>query len=204
MIGTHGSPGECYGQTISPTKVRTDADHDPPEPDRSTNETSVMPMPITRMNHAVLYVRDARRTQQFYADVLGFSTVIEHPQGAFVFMRAPSSDNHHDVAFFTIGQGAAPSEAGARTVGLYHLAWEVPTLAELAEMRDKLRAAGALVGQSDHGANKSLYAHDPDGLEFEVMWLVPAEHWGDAEHAAIVDPLDIDAERAHFAAVGLS
>jgi catechol-2,3-dioxygenase len=204
VIGAHGSAGECYGQTISPTKVRTDAEHDPPEPDRSTNETSVMPMPITRMNHAVLYVRDARRTQQFYADVLGFSTVIEHPQGAFVFMRAPSSDNHHDIAFFTIGQGAAPSEAGARTVGLYHLAWEVPTLAELAEMREKLRAAGALVGQSDHGANKSLYAHDPDGLEFEVMWLVPAEHGGDAEHAAIVDPLDLDAERAHFATVGLS
>ena len=30
-------------------------------------------MPITRMNHAVLYVRSARRTQQFYADVLGFT-----------------------------------------------------------------------------------------------------------------------------------
>ena len=26
-------------------------------------------MPITRMNHAVLYVRDARRTQRFYPDV---------------------------------------------------------------------------------------------------------------------------------------
>jgi catechol-2,3-dioxygenase len=161
-------------------------------------------MPITRMNHAVLYVRSARRTQQFYADVLGFSTVIDHPQGGFVFMRAPASDNHHDIAFFTIGEGAAPSEAGSRTVGMYHLAWEVPTLAELEQMRDKLRSVGALVGASDHGANKSLYARDPDGLEFEVMWLVPPEHWGDAENAAIVDPLDLAAERARFAAVGLS
>jgi catechol-2,3-dioxygenase len=160
-------------------------------------------MPITRMNHAVLYVRDARRTQRFYADVLGFRTIIEQPDGAFVFMRAPASDNHHDIAFFTIGAQAGPSEAGARTVGMYHLAWEVPTLAELEEMRDKLREVGALVGASDHGANKSLYARDPDGLEFEVMWLVPAEHWGAAEHAAIVDPLDITAERKHFAAFGL-
>jgi catechol-2,3-dioxygenase len=143
-------------------------------------------MPITRMNHAVLYVRSAARTQRFYTDVLGFSTVIEHPDGAFVFMRAPASDNHHDIAFFTVGDGVGPSEAGARTVGMYHLA-----------------AAGALVGASDHGANKSLYAKDPDGLEFEVMWLVPAEHWGAAEHLAIVDPLDLDAERAHFATVGL-
>lgn len=161
-------------------------------------------MPITRMNHAVLYVRDARRHQQFYEDVLGFTPVIEGPQGAFVFMRAPASDNHHDIAFFTIGANATASEAGARTVGMYHLAWEVPTLAELAQMRQRLSAAGALVGASDHGCNKSLYARDPDGLEFEVMWLVPAEHWGAAEDQAIIEPLDIDAEIRRFAAVGLA
>jgi catechol-2,3-dioxygenase len=155
------------------------------------------------MNHAVLYVRDARRTERFYADVLGFSTIIDHPGGAYVFMRAPASDNHHDIAFFTIGEGAAPSEAGRRTVGMYHVAWEVPTLHELAEMRERLAAAGALVGASDHGANKSLYARDPDGLEFEVMWLVPPEHWGEAEHQAIIDPLDIAAEIVRFAEVGL-
>jgi catechol-2,3-dioxygenase len=155
------------------------------------------------MNHAVLYVRDARRTERFYRDLLGFTTVIEHPQGAFVFMRAPASDNHHDIAFFTIGEGASPSEAGRRTVGMYHLAWEVPTLEELGQMRERLQAAGVLVGASDHGANKSLYARDPDGLEFEVMWLVPPEHWGEAEDQAIIEPLDIPAEQARFAKVGL-
>jgi catechol-2,3-dioxygenase len=160
-------------------------------------------MPITGMNHAVLYVRDARRHQQFYTDVLGFSTVIEHPEGAFVFMRAPASQNHHDIAFFTIGRGAADSEAGRRTVGMYHLAWEVPTLAELEQMRERLQQAGALVGASDHGNNKSLYSRDPDGLEFEVMWLVPPAHWGDTEHDAIVERLDIAAERKKFAALGL-
>lgn len=161
-------------------------------------------MPITGMNHAVLYVRDARRTQKFYEDVLGFSTVIDHPDGAFAFMRAPASNNHHDIAFFSIGDQAQPSEAGRRTVGLYHLAWEVPTLAELEEMRERLASVGALRGSSDHGANKSLYAMDPDGLEFEVMWLVPAAHWGEAEHEAIVRPLDITAERAHFIGLGAS
>ena len=161
-------------------------------------------MPITGMNHAVLYVRQARVTQRFYADVLGFTTVVEHPDGAFAFMRAPASHNHHDIAFFTIGDGATSSEAGHRTVGMYHLAWQVPTLHELREMRDRLSAAGALVGASNHGANKSLYAQDPDGLEFEVMWLVPPEHWGEAEHQAIIEPLDLDGEIAHFAAYGLT
>jgi len=160
-------------------------------------------MPITGMNHAVLYVRDARRHERFYADVLGFSTIIEEPSGAYVFMRAPASLNHHDIAFFTIGADAGDSEAGRRTVGMYHLAWEVPTLAELEEMKGRLEKVGALVGASDHGANKSLYSRDPDGLEFEVMWLVPAAHWDDSEHQAIIEPLDIGAERRKFAALGL-
>ena len=144
------------------------------------------------MNHAVLYVRDAQRTAEFYETVLGFQRIIDDPR--FVFMRAGASANHHDVAFFTIGDQAAPSEAGQRTVGLYHVAWEVPTLEDLAQAREALAAAGALIGASDHGANKSLYAKDPDGLEFEVMWLVPAERWGDEEHEAIIRPLRLEDE----------
>jgi catechol-2,3-dioxygenase len=151
---------------------------------------------IVGMNHAVLYVRDARRQQQFYADVLEFSTVIEDPCGLFVFMRAPASANHHDIAFFSIGADATDSPAGTSSVGMYHLAWEVASLGELATMRERLDAAGALVGASDHGVNKSLYAKDPDGLEFEVMWLVPADRWGADEHAAIIRPLDLQAEIA--------
>jgi catechol-2,3-dioxygenase len=144
------------------------------------------------MNHAVLYVRSADATAEFYERVLGFARVIDDER--FVFMRAPASRNHHDVAFFTIGAQAGPSNAG-HDVGLYHIAWEVPTLDDLLEMERTLSAAGALVGKSDHGANKSLYARDPDGLEFEVMWLVPAEQWGEEEHAAIVRPLDLGAEK---------
>ena len=160
-------------------------------------------MAIVGMNHAVLYVRDARRTARFYSDLLGFTTVIEHPDGAFMFMRAPASDNHHDIAFFTIGEQAGPSQAGRSTVGMYHVAWEVPTLEDLESIRVTLADAGALVGASNHGANKSLYAVDPDGLEFEVMWLVPRAYWGEGEHEAIIEPLDLAAERVEFGALGL-
>ena len=156
---------------------------------------------ISGMNHAVLYVRDAHRHQRFYADVLGFVTVIDGP-GPYVFMRAPASQNHHDIAFFSVGGEAGASRAGRETVGMYHIAWEVPTLDELAGMRERLIEAGALAGESDHGVNKSLYAKDPDGLEFEVMWLVPPQHWGVEEHQAIIRWLDLDADRARFAALG--
>lgn len=181
-----GPIGLGYGQTISPT-------------DDQDSTSSGDDVGITGMNHAVLYVRDARRQQRFYSDVLGFSTVIEEPNGEFVFMRGPDSSNHHDIAFFTIGSQAGDSDAGQRTVGMYHIAWEVRSLAELEQIRSRLSAANCLVGASDHGANKSLYAKDPDGLEFEVMWLVPRQDWGDEEHEAIIRPLDLDAERRRFA-----
>ena len=157
-------------------------------------------MSIKGMNHAVLYVRDAARHQKFYEDLLGFLTVIDGP-GPFVFMRAPASENHHDIAFFTIGEQAEPSRAGQQTVGLYHIAWEVETLDELDTMRDRLQNAGAFVGASDHGSNKSLYGKDPDGLEFEVMWLVPPQEWDHEQHEAIVRPLDIEADKKRYAHV---
>jgi catechol-2,3-dioxygenase len=154
---------------------------------------------ITGLNHAVLYVRDARRQQRFYGDLLGFTTVAAEAGGGYVFMRAPGSANHHDIAFFSIGSDAASSSAGRGAVGLYHLAWEVPTLGDLDAVRRRLADAGALVGSSDHGTSKSLYAHDPDGLEFEVMWLTPRASWGDDDEA-VIKPLDLAADIARFGA----
>ncbi len=161
-------------------------------------------MPISRMNHAVLYVRDAEMSAQFYETVLGFKRVVDDPANRFAFLRAPASSNHHDLAFFTVGDNVGPSAAGRTTVGLYHIAWEVPTLDDLEEVRERLAAAGALIGASDHGVNKSLYAKDPDGLEFEVMWLTPPDQWGPEESQAIVRPLDLEADKARFGAATVS
>jgi catechol-2,3-dioxygenase len=152
---------------------------------------------IVGMNHAVLYVQDARRSADFYERMLGFTRIIDDPDGRFVFMRAPLSRNHHDIAFFSIGPGAGPPTDGHR-VGLYHIAWEVPTLDDLIDLEARLSAAGVLVGKSDHAVNKSLYCKDPDGLEFEVMWLVPAQQWGEDEHRAIIRPLDLAADKARY------
>jgi|SRR5438094_3391159 len=151
-------------------------------------------MNVTRLNHAVLYVRDARRTAAFYQDVLSFQPVVVDPGGAYAFLRAPLSDNHHDLALFSVGAQAGPPTT-PKSVGLYHIAWEVPTVEDLIAAHDRLAEVGALIGQSDHGVNKSLYARDPDGLEFEVMYLVPADEWGAEEHQAIIRPLDLEAER---------
>ena len=72
------------------------------------------------------------------------------------------------------------------------------TLDELDRIAGQLRDAGALVGASDHGTTKALYAHDPDGLEFEVCWLVPADRLPVEIARRSTKPLDLAAEKARY------
>lgn len=160
-------------------------------------------MPVQRLNHAVLYVRNVRRSVEFYAKALGFRPIkgMEELRGA-AFLQAPGSNNDHDLGLFEIGADADASPAGKTAVGLYHLAWEVDTLAELARIADTLTELGALVGASDHATTKALYAKDPDGMEFEVSWLVPAQLLTEETLAARkgIRALDIAAEQARYGA----
>jgi catechol-2,3-dioxygenase len=149
---------------------------------------------IRRLNHAVLWVRDVQRAAGFYTDILGFRVV-----GTFgsqgVFLRAEGSTNDHDLALFEVGDrpGAPP-----QTPGLYHLAWQVGTIDELAELHERLLTAGALGGTSDHGVSKSLYGRDVDGIEFEAMWAAPRHAWPDQ---LFTGPLDLTAERERWRGV---
>lgn len=131
-------------------------------------------MPVHRLNHAVLYVRDAQRSADFYSRALGFRRLPLEIPGA-VFMQAEGSTNDHDLGLFSIGDDATSSPAGRGAVGLYHLAWEVDTLADLDRIGQKLADEGALSGATDHVTTKALYGRDPDGIDFEVSWLVPAD-----------------------------
>ena len=147
---------------------------------------------VARLNHAVLYVRDANAAAEFYGRVFGFEVVESAFGGRAVFMRAAQGDNHHDLGLFSVGPDAPRPARGS--VGLYHLAWEVPTIDDLAHAAAVLTGEGALAGASDHGVSKSLYGADPDGNEFEIMWRVPTAAWGEFEHHGAVLPLDLEAE----------
>ena len=154
-------------------------------------------MPINRLNHAVLFVRDADAAAEFYRRAFGFEELSRPPGMRAAFMRSPTGGNHHDLGLFEVGSEAPRPPRGS--VGLYHLAWEIDTIEALAEMAKSLTELGALTGASDHGVSKSLYAKDPDGNEFEVMWDVPAEDWGADAKDAAVRPLDLEAELARYA-----
>lgn len=155
------------------------------------------PIPVARLNHAVLYVRDLDRSVAFYAKAFGFEEIAREG-GRMAFLRAAGSKNHHDLGLAEVGPGAPQPPPGS--VGLYHLAWEVPTIEALAEAASALAELDALTGMSDHGATKSLYGADPDGNEFEVMWMVPREQWGEYDKRAVVQPLDLKRELERYGA----
>jgi catechol-2,3-dioxygenase len=151
-------------------------------------------IPVARLNHAVLYVSDLDRSAEFYRRAFGFEEIGR--EGPMAFFRAAGSENHHDLALLGVGPDAARPPRGA--VGLYHLAWEVPAIEDLANAAAVLTELDALTGMSDHGATKSLYGRDPDGIEFEIMWLVPRDQWGEYERRGVVMPLDLNGELTRF------
>lgn len=151
-------------------------------------------MPVRRLNHAVLRVTDVARASRFWQEALGMEVVSEVPGASF--LRLPASGNHHDLGLFR-GRGEPPLPGG---IGLYHLAFEVADFDDLVDARSRLAEMGALTGESDHDASLSIYAADPDGIEFEVLWPVPSEHWGSQE--GVVRPLDWVAAKQRWSARG--
>jgi catechol-2,3-dioxygenase len=157
-----------------------------------------MTVNAVRLNHAVLFVADLERSIAFYQQAFDMVVVAREPRANAAFLRLHLSGNHHDLGLFGVGaQPARPRGA----LGLYHLAWQVDTLDDLAHARATLAELGALSGESSHGATKSVYAADPDGNEFEVMWMVPRADWGEYANAAPVARLDLDADLARWPGV---
>jgi catechol-2,3-dioxygenase len=154
---------------------------------------------VRRLNHAVLFVSDLDRAVEFYREVLGMTVIATEPRANAAFLRASRSGNHHDLGLFGLGSGATRPPRGY--VGLYHLAWQVDTVDDLVTAREVLLGSGALRGESSHGATKSLYGVDPDGNEFEIMWMLPRDQWGSYESSAPVEELDLTAELSRWSGV---
>jgi catechol-2,3-dioxygenase len=157
-----------------------------------------MTVNAVRLNHAVLFVSDLERSVAFYQKAFDMAVMAREPRANAAFLRLPRSGNHHDLGLFGVGE-QPPRPHGS--LGLYHLAWQVDTIEELEEARLTLANLDAYTGESSHGATKSVYGRDPDGNEFEVMWMLPKASWGDFATAAPVERLDLSGEVQRWAGV---
>ena len=122
-----------------------------------------------RLGHAVLRVRDLKRSEEFYSKFLGLE--VKTASDSMVFFRS-NIDVDHDLAIIKIAEDAPGPEQ--TRVGLYHLAFEFDSVDNI---KDAYRLANEMgvriAGFGDHGDTKGLYVLDPDGIEIELYALAP-------------------------------
>jgi catechol-2,3-dioxygenase len=144
-------------------------------------------MEVKELGHIVLYVRDLRRSVEFYRDTLGWREVVPDvpgmPAAAF-----SSGRTHHELLLIEVGADAQPIPRGRR-VGLYHFGLKIgDTDDELRDALGRIESKGVtIVGASDHTITHSLYVLDPDGNELELYVDVPGVDWNDP--AAVMAPV---------------
>ena len=114
-----------------------------------------VPMPEgTKMGHVHLHVRDVDEAVHFWSDLVGFDVMGVGKRFGMAFVSA--GGYHHHLGLNTwAGQGAPPRPPGA--AGLRHFTIEVPTAADLDEVRKRLHDGG--VDIVDLGAG--FAAEDP-------------------------------------------
>ena len=142
-----------------------------------------------RIGHVVLKVRDLDRSLAFYRDLLGFQ-VSSEMSNVMIFLTA-TGQNHHDLGLLRVGD-QAPSPV-ATSVGLYHLAVQLPDMDAVRAAHALLSERGLLKGAADHGVSRSVYTADPDGNEIELYCDAPREEWEGRVHEMMtVKPLVLD------------
>ena len=124
-----------------------------------------------KLGHAVLRVRDLKRSEEFYADFLGLD--VKRRGESMVFFRS-TKDIDHDLAIQKLGDDAPGPEQ--TRVGLYHLAFEFDSFDQIVEAYRLVKERNIRIAEfGDHGDTKGLYLLDPDGIEIELSAFAP-EH----------------------------
>ena len=117
----------------------------------------------TQLGHLALRVKNVDRAVDFYSEVLGLN-VKSRGRVAFLGIREDAS---HELALFPLPEDAAGPDPAR--VGMYHMAWEMASFADLEQLHKRLQASGTrIVGYSDGQCNVMFL--DPDGNELEAIW----------------------------------
>jgi catechol-2,3-dioxygenase len=131
--------------------------------------TETIPGAPAQLGHLALRVRDVDRAVRFYSEVLGLRVQNQGRGVAFLGNRADAS---HELALFPLPETAEGPDP--QRVGLYHMAWEMASFADLEQLHRRLLDHGAtIVGYSDRQCNVMFL--DPDGNELEAIWEPTAE-----------------------------
>ncbi|MBT6276264.1 MAG: VOC family protein [Chromatiales bacterium] len=151
---------------------------------------------IQGIHHSAFLCRDAQETRDFYEGVLGLRTrcalkITTRPgtdlELRYMHIFFEMADGNY-IAFFDLPDSVKEEYFRNKdSMQEYHFAMEVADEDALQAFRQKLEASGvAIRGPIDHRFVKSIYFHDPNGLQLE--FTVRAEdhdEFLDAEQAQV-------------------
>jgi catechol 2,3-dioxygenase len=139
-----------------------------------------------RIGSVRLRVRDLETVSAFYQRILGLAPI--ETGDSRVVLGA------HGPGLIELRGDAALAPPDPQQAGLFHIAFLMPTRADLARWVAHAASAGArLEGASDHVVSEALYLSDPEGNGVEVYADRPAERWRSAKGDVrmTTDPLDM-------------
>lgn len=152
-------------------------------------------------HHVAIATRDLEATHRFYTEVMGFDLVKavagETLEGGWA--RHMFYDTHRGglMAFWDIHDENLPEFNPSISKGLglpawtNHIAFDAPTLEDLASMRRRWQDHGEKVVEIDHGWCTSIYINDPNGIIVEFCTTTVAA-FTDADRAAAAAMLVAD------------
>tara|TARA_B110000881_G_C18464465_1_gene457960 strand:- start:32 stop:478 length:447 start_codon:yes stop_codon:yes gene_type:complete len=132
-------------------------------------------MQISHLGHVVLYVKNLKKSVEFYSELLGLDSYGTVFNGRAAVLT--SGRTHHELLLIEVGQ--APGPLKGHRLGLYHIGWCIGnTIGQLVEAKNQLDQAGVVIdGITDHTITKSIYIKDPDGNELELYVDCPEVDW---------------------------
>lgn len=130
---------------------------------------------MAELAHVVLYVRELKRSVEFYRNVVGMPLIGEIFDGRAAMFS--SGRTHHELLLIEVGP--APGPLQGRRIGLYHIGFKIgESLDALRAMKARLEQARIPIdGMSDHTVSQSIYTRDPDGNELELFVDDPTVDW---------------------------
>lgn len=138
-----------------------------------------------RIGSVRLKVRDLDGVASFYKSVLGLAQ-IGCANGSITL-------GTNSVPLLELVGDPALAPNDRRQAGLFHIAFLMPSRADLARWLSHVAAARVpLQGASDHIVSEAIYLADPEGNGIEVYVDRPESHWHDPDGAIRMstDPLD--------------
>jgi catechol 2,3-dioxygenase len=134
-----------------------------------------------RLGHANLFVSDYERASQFYQSVVGFEEVYRQPDNRASFLS--NGNTYHDLGLTDIRSKYAATD---QKPGMWHLAFELETEADLVGGYERAKQAGVeFAFVMDHDVARSIYKYDPDGNMVEIYADVEKD-WRALRHGTII------------------